>query len=741
MRLRSFDFEDVGSEQFIFINLQGFYTYITLKSKYSSSSKTLKNKPELLKDIENFSNAYFNRVIRYMHAKDTHIDDDHKKEIREHILSAVMAFVISEDRLPTSNEEIMSTLYLSMPIDDLERIAKDLQNYSMLTNEFSGIKFSKNDFEKNLRCLSPLFSFGLGKGAHFSDIAADYKGGVPMYKHLISSYSCQYIDIKYKGGMITATSPGWDNKIGSKDDIVIFEYEGDKILSYISEFKESTSKKKLANDNDSNTGAADVKAIAAPVPTQAAPTIQAAPSPAPTPNHNASNTEKRCDTQTISNEKHLPKWNIEIIDSSVITSMLKDAEKTHLPFLKINASDNLKQKLEDYINKNPSKLHKDSQNAFTCEPGNYIKTASNIGIQLVSCNDNKMSVVFLNLVSPVDNKARVYTAKTFDHLFEDAPVITKTEETVINGERGAYVAVKYEIYYEGAGHERSKTDIVHYLFLGDKLRFLSDWNAFHIEENWYYEEDGTEDYSCDAKTTVLRLENSEVKHIYSTPNSTRPDSWPNQFHDNVPAVHTNHRERHQIMPVYNAEECKFYKDAKLTPDAKTAPKNLSRFLKSFNPSFYEYAIQRFIENPITVTRTAKTCTLTLDGECYYYEQFFLDSDCSVSISEKNAFITVSDAQKYQLNKGDVFPTCLLDSKKSNKSGTECQGKFKSNSYWQVLEDTPRTIYQWSQGTDIEECNEVTDKVIFVYDQEGIETRRALYNEIELGMQNLNQLCQ
>ena len=206
-------------------------------------------------------------------------------------------------------------------------------------------------------------------------------------------------------------------------------------------------------------------------------------------------------------------------------------------------------------------------------------------------------------------------------------------------------------------------------------------------------------------------------------------------------VHINHRERHQIMPVYNAEECKFYKNAKLTPDAKTAPKNLSRFFKSFNPSFYEYAIQRFIENPITVTRTAKTCTMPLDGECYYYEQFFLDSNCSVSISEKNAFITVSDAQKYQLNKGDVFPTCLLDSKKSNKSGTECRGKFKNNSYWQVLEDTPRTIYQWSQGTDSEECNEVRDKVIFVYDQEGIETRRALYNEIELGMQNLNQLCQ
>ena len=253
----------------------------------------------------------------------------------------------------------------------------------------------------------------------------------------------------------------------------------------------------------------------------------------------------------------------------------------------------------------------------------------------------------------------------------------------------------------------------------------------------------------DGKTALEMAESLKLTKMAdflrsSTKPNTANESWPIQFHGNVPAVHINHRERHQIMPVYNAEECKFYKNAKLTSDAKTAPKNLSRFFKSFNPSFYEYAIQRFIENPITVTRTAKTCTMPLDGECYYYEQFFLDSNCSVSVSEKNAFITVSDAQKYQLNKGDVFPTCLLDSKKSNKSnksGTECRGKFKNNSYWQVLEDTPRTIYQWSQGTDSEECNEVRDKVIFVYDQEGIETRRALYNEIELGMQNLNQLCQ
>ena len=192
--------------------------------------------------------------------------------------------------------------------------------------------------------------------------------------------------------------------------------------------------------------------------------------------------------------------------------MLKDAEKNHLPFLKINASDNLKQKLETYINKEPSKLHENSQNTFTCEPANYIRTASNIGIQLVLCNDDEMSVAFLNLVSPVDNKARVYTAKTFDHLFKDAPVIDITEETVINGERAAYIAVKYETYSDGTGHERSETDIVHYLFLGDKLRFLSDWNAFHIVEDWYYYDDGTEICDCDAKATVLRIESTGAKH-------------------------------------------------------------------------------------------------------------------------------------------------------------------------------------------------------------------------------------
>ena len=235
--------------------------------------------------------------------------------------------------------------------------------------------------------------------------------------------------------------------------------------------------------------------------------------PYPTPINNSSDTEKRCDIQTISKEKHLPKWNIEIIDSSVIASMLKDAEKNHLPFLKINASDNLKQKLEIYINKYPSKLHENSQNAFTCEPGKYIRTSSNIGIQLISCNDDEMSVTFLNLISPVDNKARVYTVKTFDYLFEDAPVITKTEETVINGERGAYVAVKYETASDGTGSEHNETDVVHYLFLGDKLRFLTDWNAFHIEESWSHEDDGTTDYSCDAKATLLRLENSEAKPI------------------------------------------------------------------------------------------------------------------------------------------------------------------------------------------------------------------------------------
>ena len=222
---------------------------------------------------------------------------------------------------------------------------------------------------------------------------------------------------------------------------------------------------------------------------------------------------KRCNVQTISNEKHLPKWNIEIIDSSAISSMLKDAEKKHLPFLKINASDDLKQKLEDYINQNPSKLL-NSQDTFTCEPGNYIRTASNIGIQLVICNDLNNLVTFLNLVSPVDNKARVYQAKTFDHLFEDAPVIDKTEETVINGERGCYVTVKYADFSEGTDTSHTETHIVNYLFLGDKLRYLTDWNAFHIEE--FYDYADGEDYSCEAQATVLRIESTEPKRLVHT---------------------------------------------------------------------------------------------------------------------------------------------------------------------------------------------------------------------------------
>lgn len=229
-------------------------------------------------------------------------------------------------------------------------------------------------------------------------------------------------------------------------------------------------------------------------------------------NQKDSNKGKRCNVQTISNEKRIPKWNIEIIDSSIVASMLKDAEKSHLPFLKINASDDLEQKLVDYINKNPTRLNPNSQEAFTCRIGNDNKTASGIGVQHVLCDDSDVSVSFLNLVSPVDKKARIYKVKTFDHLFEDSPVVEKIEESVINGERGAYVAVKYEDFSDGTGTEYIETDFVNYLFLGDKLRYLTDWNAFHIEEHHHYDDDGALEYSCNAKATVLRLEGSEAKY-------------------------------------------------------------------------------------------------------------------------------------------------------------------------------------------------------------------------------------
>lgn len=229
-------------------------------------------------------------------------------------------------------------------------------------------------------------------------------------------------------------------------------------------------------------------------------------------NQKDSNKGKRCNVQTISNEKRIPKWSIEIIDSSIVASMLKDAEKSHLPFLKINASDDLEQKLVAYINKNPTRINPNSQEAFTCRIGNDNKTASGIGVQHVLCDDSDVSVSFLNLVSPVDKKARIYKVKTFDHLFEDSPVVEKIEESVINGERGVYVAVKYEDFSDGTGTEYIETDFVNYLFLGDKLRYLTDWNAFHIEEHHHYDDDGASEYSCNAKATVLRLEGSEAKY-------------------------------------------------------------------------------------------------------------------------------------------------------------------------------------------------------------------------------------
>ena len=229
-------------------------------------------------------------------------------------------------------------------------------------------------------------------------------------------------------------------------------------------------------------------------------------------NQKDSNKGKRCNVQTISNEKRIPKWSIEIIDSSIVASMLKDAEKTHLPFLKINASDDLEQKLVAYINKNPTRINPNSQEAFTCRIGHDNKTASGIGVQHVLCDDSDVSVSFLNLVSPVDKKARIYKVKTFDHLFEDSPVVEKIEESVINGERGVYVAVKYEDFSDGTGTEYIETDFVNYLFLGDKLRYLTDWNAFHIEEHHHYDDDGALEYSCNAKATVLRLEGSEAKY-------------------------------------------------------------------------------------------------------------------------------------------------------------------------------------------------------------------------------------
>ena len=71
-------------------------------------------------------------------------------------------------------------------------------------------------------------------------------------------------------------------------------------------------------------------------------------------------------------------------------------------------------------------------------------------------------------------------------------MIDKTEEPLINGERGCYVTIKYADYSEGPDTSHTETHIVNYLFLGDKLRYITDWNAFHIEE--FYDYADGEDY-------------------------------------------------------------------------------------------------------------------------------------------------------------------------------------------------------------------------------------------------------
>ena len=219
----------------LFDFFSGFYVYITLKSKFSKSKSTRLNEQiDFLKDIEKFSNAYFKRYLRYKNISISYTrDENHISDLKKGFLGPVIAFAISENKLPSSNEEIMRTLYHAMPYDDFSSIVHALEDYSS-NNLFQGFSFKESRF---------LYTFICTEAQIDKDFFKE-RNAIKVSNHLISPFSCQYIDIKHKNGLITATSPGDDNIIGTKDDIIIFEYEDEKIMSYAKEVRDYTDLKK-----------------------------------------------------------------------------------------------------------------------------------------------------------------------------------------------------------------------------------------------------------------------------------------------------------------------------------------------------------------------------------------------------------------------------------------------------------------------------------------------------------------
>lgn len=239
---RSADLMDYKDRE-LFNYLSGFYVYITLKSKFSKSkSKRLHDGIAFLKDIEKFSNAYFKRFLRYRNTSISYSRDElHINTLKSSILGAVLAFAISENKLPSSNEEIMRTLYHAMPYDEFSNIVQALENFSNYDLRFQGLSIDSNVFSHNTMC-----SFAKSDYSFLDDarLFLEQSKGFGVFNHIISPFSCQYIDIKHKHGLITATSPGDDNIIGTKDDIIIFEYEDEKVMSYAKKVRDNTDLKK-----------------------------------------------------------------------------------------------------------------------------------------------------------------------------------------------------------------------------------------------------------------------------------------------------------------------------------------------------------------------------------------------------------------------------------------------------------------------------------------------------------------
>jgi len=221
---------------------------------------------------------------------------------------------------------------------------------------------------------------------------------------------------------------------------------------------------------------------------------------------------------SVIDSKTASDWNVEIIHEAALSELLIESEKTHLPIIKVDASDNIAMKLEHYISKDPSKFGENDEGAFSCEAGEYINTNGGVGVQLVICENEENvlnSVEFISVVSPKDRKARVYlidlpNADRIDGVeYEQSEYnVIDTKDVTINGERGLYIGIEtvHGFFHEGAGSttEGSGKFRTNYIFMGDKLRYLVEWDSVESITYKGWSEIETEEL-CDEKCGCQRV--------------------------------------------------------------------------------------------------------------------------------------------------------------------------------------------------------------------------------------------